>query len=55
VVSADLLDAAEDRTIVWITHSDIGLDRMDRVLDLGLRAADAPAPGIGVREHAAAQ
>jgi len=54
-VSADLLDAAEDRTIVWVTHSDIGLDRMDRVLDLGLRATDAPAPGIGVREHAAAQ
>jgi len=54
-VSADLLDAAKDRTIVWITHSDIGLDRMDRILDLGFRTVDAPAPGIGVRQQVAAQ
>jgi ATP-binding cassette subfamily C protein CydCD len=31
----DLLDAAGDQTVVWITHSDLGLGRMDRVIDLG--------------------
>lgn len=33
-VAADLLDAGGGRTVVWITHTDVGLDRMDRVLDL---------------------
>lgn len=31
----DLLDAARDHAVVWITHSDLGLERMDRVIDLG--------------------
>jgi ATP-binding cassette, subfamily C, bacterial CydCD len=34
-VAADLLDAAAGRSIVWITHGHVGLDRMDVVLDLG--------------------
>jgi ATP-binding cassette subfamily C protein CydCD len=35
LVAADLLDATSGRTVVWITHADVGLDRMDEVLDLG--------------------
>jgi len=34
-VAADLLDVASDRTVLWITHGTVGLDRVDRVLDLG--------------------
>ncbi len=34
-VTDDLLAAGRGRTVVWITHGSIGLDRMDRVLDLG--------------------
>lgn len=34
-LTEDVLDGAADRSIVWITHSDIGLDRMDRTLTLG--------------------
>ncbi|MGN6577352.1 MAG: thiol reductant ABC exporter subunit CydD [Nocardioides sp.] len=36
-VTADLLDAATDagRTVVWITHASVGLERMGTVLDLG--------------------
>jgi ATP-binding cassette subfamily C protein CydCD len=34
-VAADVLDAADGRSVVWITHSPVGLDRMDRVLSLG--------------------
>jgi len=33
-VATDLLEAGGARTIVWITHTEVGLDRMDRVLDL---------------------
>jgi ABC-type transport system involved in cytochrome bd biosynthesis fused ATPase/permease subunit len=34
-VTADLL-ADETRSVVWITHGSIGLDRMDAVLSLPL-------------------
>ncbi len=34
-VAADLLDATSGRSVVWITHGEAGLDRVDRVLDLG--------------------
>ena len=34
-VAADLLDVASDRTVVWITHGTVGLDRVHQVLDLG--------------------
>ncbi|MDP2775335.1 MAG: thiol reductant ABC exporter subunit CydD, partial [Nocardioides sp.] len=37
-VTADLL-ADTDRTIVWITHGTIGLDAMDRILQLGQEPA----------------
>jgi ATP-binding cassette subfamily C protein CydCD len=33
-VAADLLDATSGRSVVWITHTTVGLDRVDRVLDL---------------------
>lgn len=33
-VASDLLEACEGRAVVWITHTAVGLDRMDRVLDL---------------------
>jgi ABC-type transport system involved in cytochrome bd biosynthesis fused ATPase/permease subunit len=48
-VTDDLLAAGEGRTLLWITHGRIGLDRMDRVLDLGAghasMAPSAVAPG----------
>jgi ABC-type transport system involved in cytochrome bd biosynthesis fused ATPase/permease subunit len=42
-VTDDLLAAGEGRTVVWITHGSVGLDRMDQVLDLGARDDGAPA------------
>ncbi|MDR6176464.1 ATP-binding cassette subfamily C protein CydCD [Nocardioides zeae] len=41
-VTEDLLAACAGRSVVWITHDEIGLDRMDRVVTLG--GAPAPAP-----------
>jgi ATP-binding cassette subfamily C protein CydCD len=35
LLAGDLLLGSGGRSVVWITHSDIGLDRMDRVIDLG--------------------
>ncbi|HET7690684.1 MAG TPA: thiol reductant ABC exporter subunit CydD [Nocardioidaceae bacterium] len=34
-VARDVLDVAHGRSVVWITHSRVGLDRMDTVLQLG--------------------
>ncbi len=34
-LAAEVLDGQEGRTVLWITHADAGLDRVDRVLDLG--------------------
>lgn len=34
-LAVDVLDLAEGRTVVWITHGRVGLDRMTRVLELG--------------------
>ncbi len=47
-LTADLLSAAaaQGRTVVWITHTSVGLDRMDRVLTLrapGLSAEPTPS------------
>ncbi|HEU4512752.1 MAG TPA: thiol reductant ABC exporter subunit CydD [Nocardioidaceae bacterium] len=33
-VAADLLDATSGHSVVWITHTTVGLDRVDDVLDL---------------------
>ncbi|WP_395656747.1 thiol reductant ABC exporter subunit CydD [Nocardioides sp.] len=33
-LAAEVLDADHDRTVVWITHAEAGLDRVDRVLSL---------------------
>ncbi|MEP7091330.1 MAG: thiol reductant ABC exporter subunit CydC, partial [Nocardioidaceae bacterium] len=33
-VAADVLRATEGRAVVWITHDDVALDAMDRVVDL---------------------
>jgi ABC-type transport system involved in cytochrome bd biosynthesis fused ATPase/permease subunit len=41
-VARDLLDAGAGRSVVWITHTEVGLDRMDRVLDLGAATATEP-------------
>jgi ATP-binding cassette, subfamily C, bacterial CydCD len=41
-VTRDLL-ATEDRTVVWITHGTIGLDRMDSVLAMTRQPTAAPA------------
>ncbi len=41
-VAHDLLDASSGRSIVWITHGTVGLDRVDRVLDLGRWSAKEP-------------
>jgi ABC-type transport system involved in cytochrome bd biosynthesis fused ATPase/permease subunit len=42
-VTDDLLEAGGARTLVWITHTEVGLDRMDRVLDLDPDAVPAAA------------
>ncbi|GAA1760836.1 thiol reductant ABC exporter subunit CydD [Nocardioides hankookensis] len=34
-LAAEVLDGDRSRTVVWITHADAGLDRVDRVLSLG--------------------
>ena len=42
-VAADLLDATSGRSVVWITHGKVGLDRVDQILDLGPWSTVAPA------------
>lgn len=44
-LAAEVLGATDGRTVLWITHAEAGLDRVDRVLDLG---AD---PGLVERVH----
>ncbi|MDN5896410.1 MAG: thiol reductant ABC exporter subunit CydC, partial [Nocardioides sp.] len=34
-LTRDLLTASADRTLVWITHDTVGMDRMDEVVELG--------------------
>ncbi len=34
-LAAEVLDRHDGRTVVWITHAEAGLDRVDRVLSLG--------------------
>lgn len=40
-LAAEVLGGAEGRTVLWITHANAGLDRVDRVLDLGTGRTDA--------------
>ncbi|MGZ4492698.1 MAG: ATP-binding cassette domain-containing protein, partial [Nocardioidaceae bacterium] len=42
-VAEDLL-AVPGRSVLWVTHSTVGLDRMDEVLDLGAVRIAAAAP-----------
>jgi ATP-binding cassette subfamily C protein CydCD len=42
-VAADLLDSASDRSVVWITHGTVGLDRVTQVVDLAGAAEPATA------------
>ncbi|HEX6249454.1 MAG TPA: thiol reductant ABC exporter subunit CydD [Nocardioidaceae bacterium] len=42
-VAGDLLDVSTGRSVVWITHSEVGLDRVDSVLDLGRSPRLTPA------------
>ena len=45
-VATDLLDASSGRSVVWITHSTVGLDQVDEILDLGSGAhVVSPRPG----------
>ncbi len=37
-----LLDARPDRSVVWITHGTVGLDRVDRVVALDLPEVREP-------------
>ena len=39
-LAAEVLDGEGRRTVLWITHADAGLDRVDRVIDLGLIQRD---------------
>lgn len=41
---AETMLATEGRSIVWITHGTVGLDRMDAVLDLGGTPVTVPEP-----------
>lgn len=34
-LAAEVLSAGDERSVVWITHAEAGLDRVDRVLSLG--------------------
>ena len=43
-VAADLLDATSERSVVWITHTTVGLDRVDTVLDLAEARVGEAAP-----------
>ena len=42
-LAAEVLDAAEGRTVVWITHDQVGIDRADRVVDLGAVGSRVPS------------
>ncbi|WP_343910933.1 ABC transporter ATP-binding protein, partial [Nocardioides aquiterrae] len=42
-LAAEVLDGADGRTVVWITHAEAGLDRVDRVVSLQ-RAPSAGTP-----------
>jgi ATP-binding cassette subfamily C protein CydCD len=42
-VAADLLDSSAGRSVVWITHGSIGLDGVDKVVDLGAARRTAAA------------
>jgi ATP-binding cassette subfamily C protein CydCD len=37
-VARDVLGATEGRSVVWVTHADVALDSMDRVVDLAAHA-----------------
>jgi len=46
-VTTDLLRASKGRTLVWITHTSVGLDQMDQVLELADNSgvsAESPEP-----------
>jgi ABC-type transport system involved in cytochrome bd biosynthesis fused ATPase/permease subunit len=43
-LAAELLTGTRSRSVLWITHTDVGLDLVDRVIDLDLPAvAERPA------------
>ncbi len=44
---ADELLSVRGRTLVWVTHGLVGLDRMDRVVDLGAPGPSASVPPVG--------
>jgi ATP-binding cassette subfamily C protein CydCD len=54
-LAAEVLDASSRRSVVWITHGRVGLDRVDEVVDLSpnhgvrRRGCRAPTTGQGVQ------
>lgn len=44
-LAAEVLSGSGSRSVLWITHGDAGLDRVDRVVDLDAAAAAAAAAG----------
>jgi ATP-binding cassette subfamily C protein CydCD len=44
-LAGELLTGARSRAVLWITHTDIGLDLVDRVVDLDLPPAEKSAAG----------
>jgi ATP-binding cassette subfamily C protein CydCD len=43
LLARELITGPRTRSVLWITHTDVGLDLVDRVVDLG-----APAPAVPV-------
>lgn len=42
-LAAEVLDPEGVRTVVWITHDQVGIDRADRVVDLGTAGSRVPS------------
>jgi ATP-binding cassette subfamily C protein CydCD len=48
-LATEVLTGTRDRSIVWITHSPVGLDLVDRVVDLGPAAGPVDMPQLWAR------
>lgn len=43
-LAREVLTGSEDRAVLWITHEHVGLDLVDRVVDLGEGPSPAGSP-----------
>jgi ABC-type transport system involved in cytochrome bd biosynthesis fused ATPase/permease subunit len=50
LLAEEVLDATLGRTVVWITHEPLGLDRLDGVVDLTALPRPAARPGSRMAE-----